>query len=133
MNRPKGVAAIAIYYSGSAVLFVPLLLLLFRKDIDLFSQAEILFISPVLIVLSVGLWKMKNWARVSAALLTALGLVVSVVSKVLLHRSLYEFDTWTLIWTLAGDLVGFLLNLSIIVYLLSSGVRRAFLSSSGNT
>ena len=131
MKRPKGVAAISIYYLGSAVVLAPLLLLLTRKDLDPLSQAEVLFISPVLIVVSVGLWKMKNWARVSAALLTALGLVVSVVSQVL-HKSLYEFDTWTLIWTVAGDLVAFLLNLSIIVYLLSSGVRRAFLSPPGD-
>ena len=130
MKRPKGVAAIAIYYLVSAVVLAPLLLLSTHRDLDVLSEALVLFISPVLIVLSVGLWKMKNWARVSAALLTALGLVVSVVSQVL-HKSLYEFDTWTLIWTVAGDLVAFLLNLSIIVYLLSSGVRRAFLTASG--
>lgn len=126
MNRPKGIAAIAIYYIGSAVILAPLLLLLTRKDIDLFSRAEVLFISPVLIVLSVGLWKMKNWARVSAALLTAVGLVGGLVSNVL-HGFFYDFG----VWILASQLVVFGLNLSIVVYLLSSGVRRAFLSPSG--
>lgn len=128
MKRPKGVAAISIYYLVSAVVFAPLLLLLTRKDLDLLSQAEVLFITPILIVVSVGLWKMKNWARVSAALLTAVGLVVSVVSDVL-HGFFYDLG----IWIITTQLVSLALNLSIVVYLLSSGVRRAFLSSSGST
>lgn len=123
MKRPKGVAAIVVYYIGSATVLVPLVLLVARKDIDLFSQGELLFISPVLIVVSVGLWKMKNWARVSAAVLTAVGLVAGLVSKVL-HGFLYDFNTWTI----AEDLTVLAINLSIVVYLLSSRVRGAFLS-----
>jgi len=55
MKRPKGVAAISIYYLVSAVIFAAFLLLLTRKDLDLLSQAEVLFITPILIVVSVGL------------------------------------------------------------------------------
>ena len=127
MKRPKGVAAISIYYIGSALILAPLLLMLTRRDLDLFSQAEVLFISPVLIVVSVGLWKMKNWARVSAALLTAVGLVAAVVSKVL-HGFLYDFG----IGGLALHLITFSLNLWIVMYLLSSRIRSAFLSASGH-
>lgn len=132
MKRPKGISAISIYYIGSAVILAPLLLLLTRKDIDLFSRAEILFVSPVLIVLSIGLWKMKNWARVSAALLTAVGLVGGVVSNAL-HGGFLAFGTWNLILSLVGGLAVFLLNLWILVYLMSSRTRRAFLSPSGDT
>jgi len=126
VKRPKGVAAIVVYYIGSATVMVPFVLLVSRKDMDLFSQAELLFISPVLIIFSVGLWKMRNWARVAAAVLTAFGLVAGIVSKIL-HGFLYDFG----IWTIVEGLIVLALNLSIVVYLLSSGVRRAFLSASG--
>lgn len=132
MRRPKGVAALSSYYFGSAVVLVPLVFLVARKgDIDPFSQTTLLFISPVLIVLSVGLWKMKNWARVSAALLTAVGLVAGVVSRARHGFFLYDFGLWSLA-DLALDLVVLLLNLWILIYLLSPRTRRAFSSSVGN-
>ena len=130
MKRPKGVAAIVVYYIGSATVLVPLVLLLSRNDMDLFSRFVLLFTSPVLIVLSVGLWKMKNWARASAAFLTAVGLLAGVVSKVL-YGFLYDFGIWGLALDLAQDLVVLVLNLWILTYLLSSRIRGAFLSASG--
>ena len=131
IKRPKGVAAISIYYIGSATVLVPLVLLLSPMDMDFFSRSALLFTSTVLIVLSVGLWKMKNWARVSAALLTALGLVAGVVSRVR-YGFLYDFGIWGLALDLAGDLVVLVLNLWTLAYLLSSRIRGTFVSASGD-
>jgi hypothetical protein len=123
MERPKGVTAIAVYYIGGATVLMPLVLLLSRRNADEFSESVLLFTSVTLLGLSIGLWRMKNWARVSAAVLTVIGLLAGVVSR-LLPRFSYNFGTWYLI----QDLIIFSLHLWIAVYLLSSRVKRAFLS-----
>jgi len=77
MKRPKGVAAIVIYYFGSAAV--------------------------------------------------AVGLVGGIASKAF-YGFMYPFG----IWSIAQDLMILALNITIVVYLLSSAVRRAFLSAPGD-
>ena len=129
MERPKGITVIVIYYIGSATVLIPLVLLLSRKDMNLFHQSALLIIAPILIVLSVGLWKMKNWARISATVLTAVGLVDGVVPRGLNAFSYFGIGFLDFgIWYLAIDLIVLGLQLWMVIYLLSSRVRRAFMS-----
>ena len=124
MKRPKGVAAIVVYYIVGATTMIPGALLEYRKERVFSSESALALLTmPLLVILSIGLWKMKNWARISAAVLTAFATVYAVVAMVL-SGLLYYRDTWPLI------ALPFIPNLLIIAYLMSSNVRRAFLSPS---
>jgi len=124
MKRPKGVTVIAVYFMASATVLVPLVLLLSRNDPDLASRPLLLLASAALIVLSVGLWRMKNWARVSTTILSVAGLISCAVSM-FLWPVWDEFGFW-----LAEGLIIAAIHLWIAVYLLSSTVKQAFLTRS---
>jgi peptidoglycan/LPS O-acetylase OafA/YrhL len=124
MKRPKGIAAIAVYYIVGATVMIPSALLEYSKERVFSSESALALLTmPILIVLSIGLWRMKNWARISAAVLTALAIVCAAVAMVL-SGLLYYHNNWLLI------ALPFIPNLLIIAYLMSSSVRRAFLSPS---
>jgi len=124
MKRPKGVTVIAVYFMASATVLVPLVLLLSRNDPDLASRPLLLLASAALIVLSVGLWRMKNWARVSTTILSVAGLISGAVSM-FLWPVWDEFGLWR-----ADGLIIAAIHLWIAVNLLSSTVKQAFLTRS---
>src|SRR5215469_12905921 len=123
MKRPKGVTVIAVYFMASATALVPLILVLSRNEPDLLSRPLLLFASAVLIVLSVGLWRMKNWARLCTAILSVAGLISGVVSMFLWPVSdefgiLFHWPVWTSfgIW-LADRLIVAAIHLWMALYL----------------
>jgi len=124
MKRPKGVTIIVVYFIGSAMVLIPLILLLSRKDADMMSKSLLLLTAIILIVLSIGLWKMKNWARVCTAVLSITGILSGVASGFFRPVPWHDFS----IWLLANYLIVLGIHLGIALYLLSSRAKRVFLS-----
>jgi hypothetical protein len=131
MKRPKGVPVIAVYFMACATVLPPLILVLSRNEPDPLARPVLLFASTVLIVLSVGLWRMKNWARICTAILSIAGLISQAVSAFL--WPVWDESTTTstvfALW-LAENLTMVAIHLSIAAYLLRSTVKQAFLARS---
>jgi hypothetical protein len=124
MKRPIGVTVIAVFFMVSATALPAFVLLSLRKDATIFSKSLLMLISLIEFALSMGLWKMRNWARISTAALVILGFLNGMAS--LRHVSLSRSFTP---WFLAEYVLVFGIDLWIILYLLRPKIRHAFLIS----
>lgn len=124
MKRPKGVAFIAVFFMVSATALLAFVLLPGPlKNATIFAKSLLVLMSLTEFVLAMGLWKMKNWARISAALLVIFGFLSGVVS--LLHSSVWlDFN----VWRFAEYLLVFCIDLWVLLYLLRPRVKHAFLT-----
>ncbi|HJZ62814.1 MAG TPA: hypothetical protein VKD70_00740 [Candidatus Acidoferrum sp.] len=123
MKRPTGVTVIVFFFMVSAAVLPAFVLLSPRKDATTFFKSFIMLMSVIEFVLAVRLWKMKNWARISTLILVIIGFVSAVASL----RHTYVLYGFAPLFLIKYVLV-FPINLSIILYLLSPTIRRAFLT-----
>lgn len=120
MKRPKGVTVIAVFFMVGATV-LPAFVLLSPVRITTFSKPLLMLMSLSEFVLAMGLWKMKNWARVSSGILAIVGFLSGVAS--LRHP---PHSRGFRPWWLAEHVLVFGIDLLMIVYLLSPSVRQAF-------
>ena len=121
MERPTGVTVIAVFFMVSATVLPAFVLLSSR--INTLSKSLLMSISLIEFVLSMGLWKMKNWARMSTLVLVTVGFISAAAS--LRHIPVWRgFILW--LWWAKYVLV-FGIDLSMLIYLQSPKVRQAFL------
>jgi membrane-associated PAP2 superfamily phosphatase len=80
--------------------------------------------SVVELLLALGLWRLRNWARVCTAILVSIGLL-SVMASLLRGSHWLRFAPWLIAEYVL--LVG--IDLWILIYLLSPAVRQAFSKS----
>lgn len=122
MNRPKGVTIIALWdFVGSIVCAV----FFFLHDMDAIFESILLLGSILLLVFGIGLWRMKNWARVCTTIGTVVSLLISLVWTVL-SPSLQDFSPPHI----ASQVISYVINLCVVVYLMTPRVKQAFLSFS---
>lgn len=124
MKRPKGVTVIAVFFMVGATVLPAFVLLFPRKDATTFVKSLTLLMSLIEFVLAMGLWKMKNWARVFTASLVIIGLI-SVMASLLRGSVWLRFGPWLL----AEYVLVVGIDLWILIYLLSPVVRHAFCRS----
>jgi peptidoglycan/LPS O-acetylase OafA/YrhL len=125
MKRPIGVTVIAVWgFVGSTVVLSLSAIQFLDADIDLLPQPFLLSASTAMIVLGIGLWRMKNWARISTAIGTLVGLLIGLAG-IVLFPSLQDFSPSRVV----TQAIIYAANLSVVVYLLIPSIKRAFLSS----
>lgn len=142
MNRPTGVTIIAILYMIGAALCVVAGILMFVGGgfmATMMSQQTqggagaasflaglgaalgvvVLIFGAIDAVVGWGLWSLKQWGRIMAIVLSALGALLQLPG---LLRALTHFHIFAVVW------VGFWLavHILIIVYLLKPEVKAAF-------
>jgi len=76
MKRPKGVTVIAVFFTVGATVLPAFVLLSPHKDATGFAKSLTMLMSLIEFILAMGLWKMKNWACMSTAILVMIGLLV---------------------------------------------------------
>jgi hypothetical protein len=123
MKRPKGVTAIAVFFLVSAMALPAFVLLSPRKDVPAFAKFFLILVSLIEFALAMGLWKMKNWARMSTLVLVTVGFISAAAS--LRHIPVLPGLILWLWWTKYVLVFG--IDLSILIYLISPKVRQAFL------
>ena len=143
MRRPLGVTIIAISCYLLAVLFVCLgiaIILRVTALVNMIHQTDpsvtvgalqsvglggiaLLFAAALEAVLGRGLWRLKNWARIVAIVLSALG-VVSLLQE-LFAGDAARWSILTLFW----NMFWLAINALIIWYLLKPDVSAAFRSN----
>lgn len=121
MKRPTGVTVIAVFLIVGATVLPAFVVLFPLKNANTFSKSLLMLMSLIELVLSMGLWKMKNWARVCTAILVSIGLL-SVIASLLRGSHWLRFAPWLIAENvlLAG------IDLWMLIYLLSPSVRQAF-------
>lgn len=123
MKRPNGVTVIALIDFLRSIAGLVVCAIFFRDD------AVILWLGLVACVvfftLSIGLWKMKNWARLSTVILGVLGLLTAILFRVF---GPYLYDYKLSRQALLLDVVASGFDLWSVIYLLTPAVSRAFRS-----
>ncbi len=137
MQRPTGVTVIALLHFLGAGLLVLCGLMMFAGGGFLATMAGssaartmlagmgvflgILFLAfaALGLFIGIGLWKLKNWARVLTIVLNAISLVFAVLA---LFGALMHFSIGLFI----GVLIRAAIALIIILYLLKPDVKKAF-------
>ena len=84
-----------------------------------------LLLSGINLAAAVGLWQMKNWARITVIVLLVLGLVLgaaqAAVSVLFLQEALAAFGAQSLpIWYLGSFLIGFIIQAYIIFWFMAN-------------
>lgn len=117
-DRPIGVTIIVILnFLGIGILSILLLLAWFipgaRQEVHVLLQFLLVGVIGVSLVISVGLWRLREWSRQLSVFLYGLSLFIDIISS---------FAT-----TLTGDdLVSFAISVGIIFYLTRPNVREHF-------
>jgi hypothetical protein len=121
--RPKGVIAIASFFFLRVVLAIVCIAIFGLIDFDPYLSGIALAECIASLLAGVGLWKLKNWARIFAVLLTLTDILGSLA---LMYRSPVTNESLGLRLSLATDLLMWALNVAILVYLLLPKTRNAF-------
>ena len=119
------ITAIAVFFLVSAMALPAFVLLSPGRTVPAFAKFFLILVSLSLIefALAVGLWKMKNWARMSTLVLVTVGFISAAAS--LRHIPVLPGLILWLWWTKYVLVFG--IDLSILIYLMSPKVRHAFL------
>jgi len=119
------ITAIAVFFLVSAMALPAFVLLSPGRTVPAFAKFFLILVSLSLIefALAVGLWKMKNWARMSTLVLVTVGFISAAAS--LRHIPVLPGLILWLWWTKYVLVFG--IDLSILTYLMSPKVRQAFL------
>ena len=123
MKRPIGVTAIALidFLASGAALVAGTVFLKYLADA---ATASVLFVAAAtLSVLGIGLWKMKNWARLSTVILAAFSLLADIFLRISLP-SLNGFSYQQIV----PESIGRGIELWSVIYFLTPTVSRAFRS-----
>jgi hypothetical protein len=121
--RPKGVAAIATFFFLRVVLAIVWIAVFDLFDFDAYLSGIALAECMASLLAGIGLWKLRNWARIFAVLLTLTDILGSLA---LVYYSPVANVFLGLRLSLAIDLLVWSLNVAILVYLLLPQTRRAF-------
>ena len=121
MKRPTGVTVIAVFFMAGAIVLPAFVLLSSRKDANSLFKSLLMLMSVSELVLALGLWKMRNWARVCTATLVIIG-ILSMIASLVRGSVWLRFAPWLL--AEYALIVG--IDLWILIYLLSPAVRQAF-------
>ena len=121
--RKIGVAIIAIWLILGGTYGIFLALTFFRFDTVLLTLT--LFASAGMLALGVGLWKLKNWARIALIVKGIAGVATSLAVAVLIpslffrsqHFSLRELSLWS---------IPILIEVFTTVYLFRPAVAQTF-------
>ncbi|MGH9775930.1 MAG: hypothetical protein ACRD50_13395 [Candidatus Acidiferrales bacterium] len=137
MQRPTGVTILAVlaFLGAACTLLVGFAMLVggaaFSRMLSASPGAAMLagmgaalgvvclLFAVLYLAIGVGLWKLKNWARVLTLVLTAIGLVFAVLG---LFPVVMHFNIFALIWQLFICAI----YVIIIMYLLKPHVKQAF-------
>jgi len=100
----------------------------FFRFLETMFDIELMLSSLVVVILGIGLWKKRNWAR-RASIILALGGFLTEITFAVYIPSLYDFSWWQTSLDIAWNAI----NIWIVIYLLTPRVRRLFLSPSAGT
>ena len=129
LQRPIGLTLIALQCILGGILgFVASILMFFFRFLETMFNIELMLLSLVVVILGIGLWKKRNWAR-RASIILALGGFLTEITFAVYIPSLYDFSWWQTSLDIAWNAI----NVWIVIYLLTPRVRRLFLSPSAGT
>ncbi len=129
LQRPIGLTLIALQCILGGILgFVASILMFFFRFLETMFDIELMLSSLVVVILGIGLWKKRNWAR-RASIILALGGFLTEITFAVYIPSLYDFSWWQTSLDIAWNAI----NIWIVIYLLTPRVRRLFLSPSAGT
>jgi len=129
LRRPIGLTLIALQcILGGALGFLAGILMFLFRFLETMFNIELMLLSLVVVILGIGLWKKRNWAR-RASIILALGGFLAEITFAVYIPSLFDFS-W---WQTSLDVTGNAINIWIVIYLLTPRVRRLFLSPSAGT
>jgi hypothetical protein len=121
---PIGLRMIAIFDFSQGALIFMLSVALLLLGFPLGSYVQSTLYSAVLLILGLGLWRRRPWARWGSIALALVGLIGGF-GLVVFMPSLYASAAW---WELGLVILGACVNSLILITLLTPGARRWFLS-----
>jgi hypothetical protein len=127
MDRPIGLTLVALLNILGGILgFIAGILLFFLRFEGTTFDIELMLSSLVPVILGIGLWKKRNWARRASIILTLAGILTEITFAVFI-ASLGDASWWLTSVVIAENVVA----IWMLIYLLTPRVRRLFLSPSG--
>lgn len=125
-SRPIGLTFIALFnFLGGVLGLIAGAVMILLRVTDTTIEAMMVLGSMVPLILGIGLWRKRNWARVACIILIPVSLLTELVSAVLIPSS-FDFSRWHLTLAVTTGAI----ELWMMVYLLTPRVRRVFLSPS---
>jgi len=124
-KRPKGVTILAVFLFGSVAAGLLSQIILLYLNILQPSQLALQLTEDLFyLIIAIGIWKLKNWARIIIVILDGFGFLFLTVF-IFLYRS------WLLTsrWEMALWFSALVLLLWPPVYLLLPHVKQAFLTT----
>ena len=122
-NRPTGVTVLAaISFLGGVwgllaatnyFAWSPYGSIFSENDGDLFAFIYRLVYAVALVVLGIGLWNLKPWARIASILVAGINLLFNIIA-------VFSFTNWNIDW------VGTIISAVIIAYLIRGDIAYTF-------
>lgn len=123
MKKPMGLIIISslTLIMSIFLLMLALLYALTRTDAPIYVFIFTL-IGVAYLVIGIGLFRLKNWARIISIIMLSLAMIENVVSTIFFHKGHYvtPIEMWSTVFR-------FIVAAIIIVYLLRKNIKDIFL------